>query len=115
MSKDCFDNQSVQRLEGEIALKLTFATESVITPFKELFVSYYSHLITKMQRTNSSNAIPHRKKDEEFTARFSSMRVDSPCNSPCSSPKTRKPYSVSKSREVWTPDEHQRFIEALKL
>ncbi|KAL9662274.1 hypothetical protein QQ045_027107 [Rhodiola kirilowii] len=29
--------------------------------------------------------------------------------------KVRKPYTISKQREKWTEDEHQKFIEALKL
>ncbi|KAK7291320.1 hypothetical protein RIF29_06365 [Crotalaria pallida] len=30
-------------------------------------------------------------------------------------PKVRKPYTISKQREKWTEDEHQKFLEALKL
>ncbi len=35
--------------------------------------------------------------------------------SPDNSGKPRKRYTISKQREVWTDEEHTKFLEALKL
>jgi len=29
--------------------------------------------------------------------------------------KQRKPYTIKKQREVWTDEEHDKFLEALRL
>jgi ribosome modulation factor len=29
--------------------------------------------------------------------------------------KQRKPYTIKKQREVWTDEEHEKFLEALRL
>lgn len=33
----------------------------------------------------------------------------------CTKKKERKPYTLTKQRESWTNDEHERFIKALQL
>lgn len=39
----------------------------------------------------------------------------SPSSSPIPSSKTRKPYTATKQRETWSAEEHQKFVEAIKL
>jgi len=33
----------------------------------------------------------------------------------CCNSQARKPYTISKARERWSEEEHQKFIEAVKL
>jgi len=53
------------------------------------------------------------KSDEEDEMEYGNPNSLEFGNEP--SKKTRKPYTVSKQRENWNQEEHQKFLEALKL
>lgn len=44
-----------------------------------------------------------------------SMAIVPSTSSNGSSKKVRKPYTITKSRESWSEEEHDKFLEALQL
>lgn len=53
--------------------------------------------------------------DDVFTAVNSTGADNSYGSEDPNSKKIRKPYTITKSRETWTDQEHDKFIEALHL
>ena len=49
------------------------------------------------------------------TATHTAVPSPSTADDEFSSKKIRKPYTISKSREIWTDPEHDKFLEALQL
>ena len=58
-------------------------------------------------------APPARSLGAQADAREAADNVAGPSHPP--PPKQRKPYQLTKSRERWSPIEHGKFLEALKL
>ncbi|KAJ4849212.1 Mediator of RNA polymerase II transcription subunit 4 [Turnera subulata] len=58
---------------------------------------------------------PQHQRFVVYSSRRRRRRRREPGNTEGSSKKVRKPYTITKSRESWTEEEHDKFLEALQL
>lgn len=69
--------------------------------------------LTNLQpQTQSFQEIPQETQNFSF---LSNPPGSPNQNDPNYQPKQRKPYTISKQREKWTQEEHEKFLEALKF